>query len=81
VFTSRTQPGQVSVAASWNGATTVASWRVLAGSTPSKLTPVASAPKRGFQTTVAAPAAGPYFAVQALDGSGAVIGVSAPTMP
>ena len=56
----------------------VASWRVLAGSSPSTLVPVASAPKRGFETTMPAPAAGPYFAVQALDGSGAVIGISAP---
>jgi hypothetical protein len=79
VAASSSQPGQVSVAASWNGATTVASWRVLAGSSPSTLTPVASAPKRGFETTIAAPADGPYFAAQALDSSGAVIGVSAPT--
>ena len=71
------QSGRVSVAASWNGATTVASWRVLAGSSPSTLAPVASAPKLGFETTMAAPAAGRYFAVQALAGSGAVIGVSA----
>ena len=37
--------GTVSVAASWNGATEVASWRVLAGSSPSSLTSVASAAK------------------------------------
>jgi hypothetical protein len=79
VAASSGQSGQVSVAASWNGATTVASWRVLAGSSPSRLTPVASAPKRGFETTMVAPSAGPYFAAQALDGSGAVIGISAPT--
>ena len=71
------QSGRVSVAASWNGATTVASWRVLAGSSPSTLAPVASAPKLGFETTMATRAAGRYFAVQALAGSGAVIGVSA----
>jgi len=38
---------------------------------------VASAPKTGFQTTIAAPTVGPYVQVQALDGSGAVIGTSA----
>jgi Arylsulfotransferase (ASST) len=71
--------GAVTVAASWNGATNVASWRVLAGSSPSTLALVASAPKSGFQTTITAHTLGPYLAVQALDGSGAVIGVS-PTM-
>jgi len=69
--------GAVTVAASWNGATNVASWRVLAGSSASTLAPVASAPKAGFQTTITVHAAGPFFAVQALDGSAAVIGVSA----
>jgi hypothetical protein len=68
--------GAVTVAVSWNGATNVASWRVLAGSAPSALAPVASAPKAGFQTTLAAHSAGPYVAVQALDASGAVIGTS-----
>ena len=68
------------VYASWNGATEVASWRVLAGSSPSTLAPLAAAPKTGFETAlaIAAPASGPYYvAVQALDGAGAVIGVSA----
>jgi hypothetical protein len=65
------------VSVSWNGATEVASWRVLAGSSPSSLAPVLTAPKSGFETTIAPAAAGPYIAVQALDGSGAVLGVSA----
>jgi hypothetical protein len=68
------------VYASWNGATEVASWRVLAGSSPRTLAPLAAAPKTGFETAlaIAAPASGPYYvAVQALDGAGAVIGVSA----
>lgn len=68
----------MSVAVSWNGATEVASWQVLAGASPSALTPVASAPKSGFQTTIAAPSPGPYVAVQALNSAGAVIGTSAP---
>jgi hypothetical protein len=73
----RTGARAVTVAASWNGATDVASWRVLAGSSPSALTPVATAPKAGFQTTIAAQTAGPYVAVQALERSGALIGTSA----
>ena len=66
----------ISVAVSWNGATNVASWRVLAGSSSTSLAPVATAAKSGFQSTITAPGAGPYVAVQALDASGAVLAVS-----
>jgi hypothetical protein len=67
------------VYASWNGATEVASWRVLGGASPASLTPVGSAPKSGFETAIALPraAVGSYVQVQALDASGAIIGVSA----
>ncbi len=68
---------QIEVEASWNGATAVASWRVLAGASPSALAPVATAPRSGFETRIAAPSAGPYVQVQALDASGAVMGASA----
>ncbi len=68
---------QVSV--SWNGATEVASWQVLSGPTATVLAPVASAPKSGFQTTIALPRAAAYVQVQALNGAGAVIGTSAAT--
>jgi hypothetical protein len=68
------------VYASWNGATEVASWRVLAGSSPARLVPVAQAPRSGFETALAVPAlaAGSYVQTQALDAGGAVIGVSSP---
>jgi hypothetical protein len=66
-----------SVAVSWNGATNVASWRVLAGASASSLAQVAGAPRSGFQTTLSVPSVGPYFSVQALDSSGSVIGSSA----
>jgi hypothetical protein len=70
--------GGAVVYASWNGATEVASWRVLAGSTPETLTPVGGAAKTGFETAMGLPAAaaGPYVAVQALAGSGVVLGTS-----
>ncbi|MEA2201441.1 MAG: hypothetical protein QOI89_2037 [Solirubrobacteraceae bacterium] len=74
----RAAAGTITVSVSWNGATDVASWRVLAGSSPSALSPVATAAKAGFETTIAAPTAAPYVAVQALDAAGAVIGVSPP---
>ncbi len=66
----------LSVAVSWNGATDVASWRVLAGSDPAHLAPAASAAKSGFETTIAVPAPGPWVAVQALDAGGTVLATS-----
>ena len=72
--------GTVTVAASWNGATNVASWQVLAGSSQAALTQVASVAKAGFQTTIAVPSAGPYVQVQALNAAGSVIGTSAAVM-
>jgi Arylsulfotransferase (ASST) len=72
------EPQGTIVYASWNGATEVASWRVLAGSSPGSLAPVATAPKNGFETAIATPASvtGGYVAVQALAGSGTVLGTS-----
>lgn len=69
--------GAATVAASWNGATDVVSWRVLAGASSGSLAPVATGAKAGFETTLKTSSAGPYFAVQALDGSGNVLGASA----
>jgi hypothetical protein len=69
--------GGLRVKVSWNGATAVASWRLLAGSSAASLAPVATVPRAGFETSINAAAAGPYVAVQALDGARAVLGVSA----
>jgi Arylsulfotransferase (ASST) len=68
--------GALDVYASWNGATQVVSWRVLGGSSAKTLAPVAAAPRGGFETTLLTPGAEAYVAVQALDGSGAVLGTS-----
>src|SRR5918993_881937 len=67
---------KVTLYASWNGATEVESWQVLAGSTPDQLKPVGSAPRRGFETTVAVRTAEPYVAVQANSASGRVLGTT-----
>jgi hypothetical protein len=69
--------------ASWNGASTIASWRVLAGPSPAALAPSATvSPRTGFETAIALPAgAGPLLAVQALDAAGVAIGVSAAVRP
>jgi hypothetical protein len=63
---------------SWNGATQVASWRVLAGPTRGQLAPVKTVGRSGFETAISLTNAGPWFAVQALDREGEVIGSSAP---
>jgi len=68
--------GTLTVAASWNGASEVASWRVLAGASAAALAPVASAPKSGFQSTITVKPTPAYLAVQALDPTGAVLGTS-----
>ncbi len=66
------------VYASWNGATSVSSWRVLAGPTDTTLTPIATAPYAGFETAIPVSSAAPHFAVQALDAAGRLLGTSTP---
>lgn len=67
------------VYASWNGATQVASWQVLAGGSAQALRPIVTATRTGFETAIALPGGttGPYLAVQALDGEGNVLRASA----
>ncbi len=74
----RESPSQVNVYASWNGATTVASWRVLAGESAMTLSAVASAPWSGFETHISVPGSASTFEVQALDSKGMVLSTSAP---
>ena len=74
--------GNVALSVSWNGATDVSAWRLLAGASPSAMKPAATAAKAGFETTISAPVGAlGYLAVQALDGSGSVIGVSVTVKP
>ena len=72
---------KVTLYVSWNGATEVKSWQVLAGSTPNQLKPVGSAPRRGFETTVAVRTAEPYVAVEAKSASGRVLGTTKAVKP
>jgi Arylsulfotransferase (ASST) len=70
--------GAGTVYASWNGATLLAAWRVLAGPHAGSVRPVAQAPRSGFETAIAL-AAGTgrgYMAVEALDAAGSVIGTT-----
>ena len=65
------------VHASWNGATGVVSWRVLAGDGPHALKVRATIPSSGFESAVTLPHKYKYAAVQALDSSGRTLGSSA----
>jgi Arylsulfotransferase (ASST) len=67
---------KVTLYVSWNGATEVTSWQVLAGSGPGKLEPVGSVPRKGFETALTLHTDEPYVAVKATDSSGRVLGTS-----
>ncbi|HUB76129.1 MAG TPA: arylsulfotransferase family protein [Solirubrobacteraceae bacterium] len=69
--------GKTQLYVSWNGATAVASWTVIAGSSASSLVPVGNYPDSGFETAIDAPTSGPYVRLQAIDASGTVLGQSA----
>lgn len=73
--------GRVAVWASWNGATEVARWQVLAGADPAALAPVATQPRDGFETAISIPDRGAYVAVRALAADGTVLGTSAARRP
>ena len=65
------------VYASWNGATEVKTWTVLAGKTADALAKAGSQQRAGFETTITISSAGPFFAVTAQDADGHVLGQSA----
>jgi hypothetical protein len=64
--------------ASWNGATTVASWQVLAGPSTRSLTQFMTVGKGGFETGIIASSGEPVFEVQALGSGGQVLATSGP---
>ena len=74
----RTSENDVRVYASWNGATEIESWEVLAGAHPGKLEPLGSVPRNGFETALVAQTSHRYVAARAKDRSGQALGTSAP---
>ncbi len=64
------------VHASWNGATEVTAWRVLAGEQPESLKAQTSIPADDFESSMTLPQQHAYVAVQALDRAGRVLGTS-----
>jgi hypothetical protein len=68
--------GGVILYASWNGATDVESWQVLAGCSLGGLEPAGAVPRTGFETRVSVRTEEPLVAVRALDRSGQALGAS-----
>jgi hypothetical protein len=64
---------------SWNGATGVSRWRVLAGASPRELTAQATVPASGFESAAILLKKYAYAAVQALGANGEVLGGSRAT--
>ncbi len=67
---------EVTIYASWNGATEVATWQVLAGAGPDSLEPLASAPRKGFETVITLRTTEPYIGLKATNGSDRVLGTT-----
>jgi hypothetical protein len=72
----RRASGAGTVYVSWNGATEVVWWRVLAGRTRRSLRPLAKARRHGFETAIRIRTKRRYLAVQALDSAGRVLSQS-----
>ncbi|HEY2632889.1 MAG TPA: arylsulfotransferase family protein [Solirubrobacteraceae bacterium] len=66
------------VHASWNGATGVTAWRVLAGSSTGALHPLTTIPAEDFESSTSLPKRFTYVQVQALDAGAHVLASSQP---
>ncbi|MGH3144755.1 MAG: arylsulfotransferase family protein [Rubrobacter sp.] len=67
---------RITLHASWNGATQVAAWQVLAGPGAEELEGLVSVARKGFETEITVHTAEPYVGVQARDASGKLLGTS-----
>lgn len=73
-MTVTTRPGgKITVWASWNGATDVANWRVLGGSSPGSLRLLTSEPHRSFETAIGLTTRPRYVEVEAVSAGGGVL--------
>jgi hypothetical protein len=68
---------RTTVYTSWNGATEVARWRILAGSDAAHLVPVATVARTGFETHATVSSSAGTFAVEAIAADGSVLRRSA----
>ena len=63
----RARSGRTTVYASWNGATQVSAWRVLAVTAAGAIQPVATHTRTGFETSIPVSGGSGRFEVQAID--------------
>jgi hypothetical protein len=71
--------GTMTIYVSWNGATGVAAWQVVAGKRKDALKPIATRIRTGFETAIGIPAMSGYVSVVALDVHGRALRSAAPT--
>jgi hypothetical protein len=81
VLAASRKSGVVTAYTSWNGATEVATWQLLAGASPSRVGVVASVPWRGLETKLTAPTTAAYVSVRALDARGRSLGIAKAVKP
>ena len=81
VAQARSAAGPTDVWMSWNGATEVATWDVLAGSSPTSLQQVASVPRNAFETKTTLSGTYAFVAVRARSARGSVLGTSRTIAP
>jgi hypothetical protein len=73
--------GNITGRVSWNGATGIARWELLAGADAASLAPVGSRPSEGFETAVTVKSTAPLVAMRAYDAAGNVLVTTAPVKP
>jgi hypothetical protein len=73
--------GNITARVSWNGATDVARWELLAGADAKSLVPIGSAARTDFETAVTAKSTAAQVALRAYDAAGNVLATSAPVKP
>jgi arylsulfotransferase ASST len=81
VVARRNGSGSVTLYASWNGATDVERWQVLAGRSASSLAPLSTVRRGGFETAIGVNSSASVFAVRALGPHGRVLGTSVAVPP
>ena len=77
IATESSDTGMIRVWASWNGDSSVRTWRVLTGANADSLAPAGEFPRTGFETAMSVPSEAQAVKVEGLNESGEVIGSSA----
>jgi len=76
----RNPDGSLTLYVSWNGATRVAKWQLVAGTSTDRMKPVQTQRRTGFETAIALPVTSGYVSVVALDALGKQLRAASPTL-